>query len=262
MSIKSGLLIFVITLALSACGGGQSNYKRDKADKDIKQASLTNVQLAVGYLRRGKYEIAQEKLYKAIEQDSDNVTAYTTMAFLLMQINKLEEAEEYYLDALDIKENDPELRNGYGTYLCRVRRTNDAMEQFELAYNNPFYKTAYLAHSNAGMCLLQAGKYEPAEKMLRHALKLQPELSTALISMAELAVKTERFMMGRAYVQRYHAINRPSAESLWVQVQVERSLGAEEHYLKAANQLMDAFSDSEQAGKAEALVRDDRIERH
>ncbi len=259
MSIRSGLLILAIALFLSACGGGQSNVKKDKAEANLKEASVTNVQLGVGYLRRGDYEVAQEKLLKAIEQDSSNVVAYTTMAFLLMQINKLEEAEEYYLDALDIKENDPELRNGYGTYLCRAGRLDEAMEQFKEAYGNPFYKTAYLAYSNAGTCLLQADKYELAEKMLRKALKLQPELSGALISMAELAIKTKKFMMARAYVQRYHAINKLSAESLWVQVQAERALGAKEHYHKYARQLLDEFPDSEQAGLVGELARRDRI---
>ena len=257
MNVKLVFLIVVAVFALSACGG--SNIKEDKAERNRKEASATNVQLGVGYLRRGEYEIAEEKLLKAIEQDSENVTAYTTMAFLLMQINKMEEAEEYYLDALDIKENDPELRNGYGTYLCRTGRTDDAMEQFKEAYSNPFYKTAYLAYANAGTCLLQAEHYTWAEKMLRKALKYQPELSSALISMAELAIKTKRFMMSRAYVQRYHAINKPSAESLWVQVQAERALGAKEHYYKYARQLLDEFPDSEQAGLVGELGRRDRI---
>ena len=258
MNIKLGLLILVIAFLLPACGGG-SSIKEDRAERNLREASATNVQLGVGYLRRGDYEVAKEKLLKAIEQDSENVVAYTTMAFLLTKINKMEEAEEFYLDALDIKENDPELRNSYGTYLCRIGRVDDAMEQFKEAYGNPFYKTAYLAYSNAGTCLLQTDRYAMAEKMLRSALRQQPAMSSALISMAELAVKTKKFMMSRAYIQRYHAINNPSAESLWVQVQAERALGAKEHYHKYARQLLDEFPDSEQAGLVEELGRRDRI---
>ncbi len=260
MSIKSGLLFLVIAFILVGCGGSD-HVKREKADeeKELKQASMTNVQLAVGYLKRSEYEVAQKKLLKAIEQDSSNVVAYTTMAFLLMQINKLEEAGDYYLEALDVKPDDPGLRNGYGTFLCRAGLINEAMEQFKEAYENPFYKTAYLAYSNAGTCLLQTGRYVLAEKMLRKALRQQPQLSGALISMAELGIKTKKYMMSRAYVQRYHAINRPSAESLWVQVQAERALGAKEHYHKYARQLLDEFPDTEQAGLVGELGRRDRI---
>lgn len=259
MRIKSGLLILSMAFILTACGGGQNNVKEDKAEKSLKHASMTNVQLGVGYLRRGQYEVAQEKLLKAIEQDSRNIDAYTTMAFLLMQINKMEEAEEYYLDALDIKENDPDLRNSYGTYLCRAGRVDDAMEQFKEAYTNPFYKSVYLAYANAGNCLIGTERYEQAEKYLRKALKLQPELSDALISMAELSIKTKKHLKARAYIQRFHAINKPSAESLWVQVQAERALGAKEHYHKYARQLLDEYPDSEQAGLVGELARRDRI---
>lgn len=260
MSIKAVFLIFVAAVILPACGGQNVTKKdRNKGDANLEQASLTNVQLGVGYLKRGQYEIAQNKLEKAIEQNPDNVVAYTTMAFLLMQINMMDEAEEYYLDALDIREDDPELINGYGTYLCRTERVDEAMAQFEKAYNNPFYKTRFLAYSNAGTCLLQAKRYGLAEDMLRRALKSKPDLPDALLSMAELAVKTQKFMMARAYIQRFHATSRASAESLWVQVQAEKALGANEHYQKYARQLLEHFSDSEQAGLVEEMVRRDQI---
>ena len=255
MNIKLGLLILAIIFSLYGCS---NSVKKDRDEADLKQASATNLQLGIGYIRRGQYEVAQKKLLKAIKQDSNNVVAYTTMAFLMMQINKMDEAEGYYLDALDIKGDDPELHNGYGTYLCKVGRVDDAMEQFKKAYEDPFYKTAYLSYANAGTCLLQAGNYKSAEKMLRKALKFQPELSGALISMAELSIKTKKFMSARAYIQRYHAINKPSAESLWVQVQAERSLGAKKHYYKYARQLLDEFPDSKQAGLVEGLWRRDR----
>ena len=258
MSIRYILVILVVVFILPSCGG-QNNTKEDKVESDLKQASQTNVQLGVGYIRRGQYEIAKEKLQKAIEQDEKNIDAYTTMAFLMMQLNEMEQAEEYYLDALDIKGNDPELHNSYGTYLCRVGRIKDAMGQFKDAYSNPFYKSAYLAYANAGNCLMQIDRYTEAEKYLRKALKLQPELSTALISMAELSVKTKKYLSARAYIQRYHAINKPSAESLWVQVQAERALGAKEHYHKYAREILDEFPDSEQARLVGELARRDRI---
>lgn len=262
MNMKSAIMLLLLAVSLSGCSIWQNKEKDDKAAANLKQASITNVQLGVGYIRRGQYEVAEQKLLKAIELDSNNVDAYTTMAFLLMQIEKMDEAGEYYLDALEIKGNDPELHNGYGAYLCRVGRVDEAMEEFKLAYSNPFYKAAFLAYSNAGTCLLQADRYEPAEKMLRNALKLQPELSGALISMAELSIKTEKYLSSRGYIQRYHVNNRPSAESLWVQVQAERALGAKEHYRKYANQLLNEFPDSEQASLARELERRDRIKQN
>ena len=112
---------------------------------------------------------------------------------------------------------------------------------------------------NAGTCLLEKGDYKQAEKMLRKALRQQPNYASALLSMAEIGVITEKYLMARAYIQRYHAIARPSAESLWLQIQSEKALGAQEHYLKYARRLLKDFPDSDEAGMLEEMARNERI---
>ena len=255
---KLHFLLLIASVLITACGG-EERVRRDKSEADLKRASELNVQLGVGYIKRGQLEVAQEKLYKAIDQDPENVEAYTTMAVLMMKIGEMSEAENYYLEAIDIKEKDPVLRNSYGTYLCKVGRIDEALEEFQLAYTNPFYDTPYLAYSNAGTCLLQAGDFKNAEAYLRKALRKQPKLSGALLSMAELGVKTKKYLMARAYSQRYHALAEPSAESLWIQVQAERALGATKHYRKYAKLILSDFPDSNEAGWVEELGDSDRI---
>ena len=255
---KLHFLLLIASVLITACGG-EERVRRAKSETDLKSASELNVQLGVGYLKREQYEVAQEKLYKAIEQDPNNVEAYTTIAVLMMKLNQMSEAENYYLEAIDIKEKDPVLRNSYGTYLCKVGRIDEALEEFQLAYTNPFYDTPYLAYSNAGTCMLQAGDYKKAEVYLRKALRKQPKLPGALFSMADLGVKTQKYLMARAYSQRYHAVAKPSADSLWIQVQAERALGATKHYRKYAKQILNDFPDSIEAGWVEELGDSDRI---
>ena len=254
-------IILIITIAgLSACSTKDEMVVDKKvSEPDLQQASALNVQLAIGYIDRDQLGIAQEKLDKAIEQDSDNVDAYTTMAYLKRKVNELEEAEKYYLEALDIKSTNPNIHNNYGGLLCQMGRYDDALKEIRLAYEDPFYETPYLAYANAGTCLLDKGDYKEAEKMLRKALRDQPNYAGALISMAEIGVKTEKYLMARAYIQRYHAVARPTAESLWLQIQSEKALGAEEHYLKYARRLLKDFPDSDEAGMLEEMARNERI---
>ena len=253
------ILIITIT-GLTGCTTKEDIVVDKKvSEPDLTQASALNVQLALGYIERDQLGVAQEKLEKAIEQDSDNVDAYTTMAYLKRKVNKLDEAEDYYLQALDIKSNDPNIHNNYGGLLCQMGRFDDALDEIRQAYENPFYETDYLAYANAGTCLLDKGDYKQAEKMLRKALRDQPNYAGALLSMAEIGVKTEKYLMARAYIQRYHAVARPTAESLWLQVQSEKALGAQEHYLKYARQLLNDFPDSDEAGMLEEMARDERI---
>lgn len=253
------ILITTIT-GLSACTTKDEMVVDKKvSEPDLQQASALNVQLAIGYIDRDQLGIAQEKLNKAIEQDPHSVDAYTTMAYLKRKVNELEEAEKYYLEALDIKSTNPNIHNNYGGLLCQMGRYDDALKEIRLAYEDPFYETPYLAYANAGTCLLDKGDYKEAEKMLRKALRDQPSYAGALISMAEIGVKTEKYLMARAYIQRYHAVARPTAESLWLQIQSEKALGAEEHYLKYARRLLKDFPDSDEAGLLEEMARNERI---
>ena len=253
------ILIITIT-GLSACSSKQEVViDRKVSEPDLVQASALNVQLALGYIERDQLNVAQEKLNKAIEQNPDNVDAYTSLAYLKRKVDEFEAAEDYYLEALEIKPNDPNIHNSYGSLLCQMGRYDDALEEIKRAYEDPFYESPYLAYANAGTCLLDKGEYEQAEKMLRKALRDQPNYAGALISMAEIGIKTEKYMMARAYIQRYHAIARPSAESLWLQVQSEKALGAQDHYLKYARKLLKDFPDSDEAGKLEEMARNERI---
>jgi type IV pilus assembly protein PilF len=253
------ILITTIT-GLSACSTKDEMVVDKKvSEPDLQQASALNVQLAIGYIDRDQLGIAQDKLDKAIEQDPKNIDAYTTMAYLKRKVKELEQAEKYYLEALDIKSTNPNIHNNYGGLLCQMGRYDDALKEIRLAYEDPFYETPYLAYANAGTCLLDKGEYKEAEKMLRKALRDQPNYAGALISMAEIGVKTEKYLMARAYIQRYHAVAKPNAESLWLQIQSEKALGAEEHYLKYARRLLKDFPDSDEAGMLEEMARNDRI---
>ena len=253
-------LILIITITgLSACTSKDEMVVDKKvSEPDLVQASALNVQLAIGYIEREQLSIAQDKLEKAIQQNPDNIDAYTTMAYLKRKVKELDAAEDYYLRALDIKSNNPNIHNNYGGLLCQMGRYDDALKEIRQAYEDPFYESPYLAYTNAGTCLLDKGDYKQAEKMLRKALREQPNFAGALISMAEIGVKTEKYLMARAYVQRYHAVARPTAESLWLQVQSEKALGAQEHYIKYARKLLKDFPDSDQAGMLEEMARNEQ----
>jgi len=253
------ILIITIT-GLSACSSKEEVvFEKKVSEPDLIQASALNVQLALGYIEREQLGIAQEKLDKAIEQNPKNVDAYTTMAYLKRIVKEYDAAEDYYLDALDIKGNDPNIHNNYGGLLCQMGRFDDALKEIGKAYKDPFYETPYLAYANAGTCLLDKGDYKQAEQMLRKALREKPNYAGALLSMAEIGVKTEKYLMARAYIQRFHAVAKPSAESLWLQIQAERALGAKEHYLKYARQLLNDFPDSDEAGLLEEMASNERI---
>ena len=250
---KKIIITICLSLFLVACTtAGQQKPVRETSKPNLKEASELNTQLAVGYIQRQQYKPAKDKLEKAIEQNSDNLTAYKTLAYLYALLGLEEEAEEMYRQALDLKPDDPDLSNYYGAFLCSIGKLDEAQESFKLAYSNPFYESLYLAQSNAGSCFIKQQDYKKAEALLRKSLRVKPKLPGSLISMAEVGIKTERYLMARAYIQRYHEVTAASSESLWLQVQAEKALGAQDHYIKYARQLIKDFPDSDDAGWVEA----------
>lgn len=251
------LLTFLFAISLVACGSmGDERVKKEPSKANLKGAAALNIELGVGYINRKQYKAAKNKLEKAIEQDPENAGAYITLAHLYAFLGVTEKAKVKYEEALELKPDDPEILNGYGVFLCSNGELEKAQEYFKRAYSNPFYESLYLAESNAGSCYIKQGEYEKAEALLRKSLRVDPRLPGSLLSMADVGVKTKKFLMARAYIQRYHDVRRPSAESLWIQVQAENSLGATDHYMKYARQLINDFPDSDEAGWAEAQARD------
>lgn len=244
---KLKYLLICVTCLLSACS---STPAEKKQENNTREAAKMNVQLASGYIQRGQLEIAKGKLEKAIEQDPKFVPAYTTMAVLMEMINQPEQAEGYYKDAIDIDPLNPELQNNYGQFLCKQNKIDDAMKYFEKVIANQFYEKPETAYSNMGYCLMQGEKpdYKKAESYLRRAIKANPQMPSALLSMGELGIKTRQYLMARAYMQRYHAVGRKTANSLWVQIQAERALGDKKYYVELSRELLKTFPESPEAG--------------
>lgn len=246
MVIKQFLMVLLIS-SLFACSG--KNSRPSDSDRKDRESAKTNVQLASGYIRRGNLEIAKAKLFKAMEHDDDYVPAYTTMAVLMTMLGDIAEAEKYYQEALDIDGNDPDLHNNYGTFLCKHGKFDAAKEQFDIALRNQFYMTPEVAHANLGYCMMQAQRpdYAKAEKHLREALSINANMSSALLAMGELGLKTGKYLMSRAYMQRYHAQARPDSHSLWIQIQAEHALDDREYFLKLSRKLLKQFPQSDEA---------------
>jgi type IV pilus assembly protein PilF len=251
--IKKIIITSLITLSLVACTTSSTVTAERKTSKpNLIEASDLNARLAVGYIERGQYKAAKEKLEKAVEQDPENVSAFKTFAYLYALLGLDEKASEQYLEALDIAPHDSDLLNSYGAFLCAHGDLHEAQEYLKKAYDDPFYESLFMAQSNAGSCYVQEGEFKKAEPLLRKSLRSHPNLSGSLISMAEVGVKTDRYLMARAYIGRYHAVSAPTAESLWIQLQAEKALGARDHYVKYAKQLINDFPDSDEAGWVEA----------
>lgn len=232
------------TILLSGCVQTTSGVPPESDDDN---AARQYYQLGARYYRNGNYELAKERLQRAINLDPRMAIAHSTLALTYEQLDNIRLATQHYDKAVRYAPNSPDVRNTYAVFLCRQQRFDEATEQFERAAGIPENDDAEITLTNAGVCLAQKPDYELAEGFLREALKHKANYGEALIQLAALKYQTEDYLPARAFLQRYLATNRALPEVLYLAVQVEEALGDEQARSEYASQLLREFPESAQA---------------
>lgn len=233
-----------------AAGCATTSESPEKRDSKARQAAEINTSLGRQYLDRGQYEVALEKLKKAISADPSYAPGHTLIAVLYEQIGELELAEQHYRAAVKASPDNGDVNNNYGVFLCSVGRNDQAERYFLQALDDPFYSTPEVAYANAGSCVLESGDLDKAERYLRQSLEYDKNFPDALLTMASLEFQTGDDLRARAFIQRYGAVATHTAESLLLGMQIETRLndsGAAREYEAL---LLARFPDSRQAALA------------
>ena len=243
--MKNILMLCLAVILLSSCTGtGQSTDTSNSRARD--QAEI-NTSLGREYMNRGNFEIALEKLKKAVNADPSYAPGHTVLAVLYEQIREMELAEKHYRKAVLIAPENGDVNNNYGVFLCQSGRAADAAPYFVKAIDDPFYRTPAIAFANAGSCELQAGNLDKAESFLRQSLEYDAEFSDALLAMTRVSLSKGENFRARAFLQRYESTGAVSAQSLVLGYRIETGLNNAQNAEKYKDQLIFRFPDSEQA---------------
>lgn len=234
-------LVLINTACVTSTPEGQ--------ETDHRKAAETNTSLGQGYMQRKQYEIALEKLKKAVAYDETYAPAHTVLAVLYETIGELEQAEKEYATAVKYDSTDGNINNNYGAFLCRTGKRKEADQYFQKALQDPFYQTPEVVYLNAGICALEQGDLDKAAVFLRQSLQYNDKLPSALISMADVSYQAENYMRARAFLQRYGSVGTWNADSLLLGYKIESKLGDAESADRYRQELLQRFPNSRQAGQ-------------
>ena len=211
------LMLLVFTGLLSGCASSSGS----KYSSDLSAAAKINLQLGVGYLRQRNYNVALDKLQKALEQDPDLAAAHNSIGVLYQILGDRKLAGEAFERALSIDPKDIDTVNNYARFLCISGRYDEAQPMFDRALSDTLYKSPEVSHTNAGVCLSSQQKMQKAEAHFLNALRSDPQYGPALLQMSQIRFRGGYYMSARAYLQRFTAVNQHTAESLWLGIRTE-----------------------------------------
>ena len=243
--MKSSILVLLGMLLLAACGspGSKTSDEPDSARK----AAETNTSLGRQYLDLGKYEVAQEKLKRAVAYDKTYAPAHTVLGVLYETLGQTDQAMEEYRLAVKYDPKGGDVNNNYGAFLCGQNKSKEADRYFQVAMQDPFYATPKVLYANAGLCALQANTLDKAERYLRQSLEYDEKFASALLPMADLQYRNGNYLSARAFLQRFEAVSSRNAQSLLLGFRIESALGDLQTAGRYKSDLSAQFPDSSEA---------------
>ena len=246
-TFKLWSLVSVITI-LTACTSPIGNNTRPVRDitLDPKAAEL-NVRLGINYMQRGDYEIALEKLEKALIQDPNLASAHNTIALLYQTLQQMDKAENHFKQAIIRRPSYSAAHNNYGVFLCQQGQFNEAEQQFLIAIKNPLYNSTAQAYENAGLCVRRISNNALAESYFRKALQLHPNLAKSLMNMAEIRFLEIDYESALSYIKRYQKVARWNPKALLIAIKIADRLNDQNAKASYALLLRAEFPDSDEA---------------
>jgi type IV pilus assembly protein PilF len=247
-------LAFTLSLLLAGCvttqtdsnSLGKNMPQLSKAEQH-RDAARIHTELGQRYLASGDMQTALEKLTLALKFDPGYAPAHTVIAVLYERIHNLPAAELHYRKAVELEPAKGAPNNNLGQFLCGTGRYAEANTYFQKAVADPFNQSADMALTNAGICQLRAKDIAGAEASFRDAIARNPNNPDALFQLANTLYLNNDAFHARAFMQRFDALNQPSAAALKLGHDIEAGLGDSEGARNYSQRLHSQFPDSEQA---------------
>lgn len=264
-SLCTATVLVVLALGMGACSSnkiipvnnGDDGLKNPPAESKQDQkldAAQVHTQLGAQLMKRGDLKDAYDKLKMATQFDDSYAPAHTLLAILDEQLKQNKEAEQEYRRALAIDPKNGDANNNLGVFLCKTGRQAEAMQHFQRALADPFYKTPAMANTNAGKCLSHSNP-AAADPYLRKALAIDPNYPDALLQMAQTLYARNDAFRARGFLQRFEAQGQASAESLMLGYRIESRLGDTDAARSYVNRLRSQFPNSEQAQQLAGTIQ-------
>ncbi len=242
--LKKSVAAIVLCSLLSACVTEPRDPDFAGADAINTDAAAKNrVSLGLTYLTNGNFSQAKANLDKALNFAPKSADAHFAMAYYYQQVDELALSEEYYLKALKLAPENPNIINSYGAFLCEQGRYEKAKSYFLKAVSSKSYVSTAETYENLAICAVDQGKTEEAIGFFESALNHQPTRGKSLFFLAQLQKEQGNYGEAKKTVWKYDRVSRVSPESLWLSYEIAQGLNDTEAALGYGELMKSMFPD-------------------
>ncbi len=249
--MKKSEILAVLSLAgllLSGCVSSTTTGAIERQPSG--DAAEYNYELGRSYLQNESYELARDRLHRALEIDPRMAKAHMALGMTYEALDNPRLATESYEKAVRMAPRDFNILNGYAVFLCKKQDYVGARRYFERAANHPENDDAERTLTNAGLCMAQKPDPEAAEAFFREALERKATYGEALLQLCLLKYQQQDYLGARAFLQRFMASHRATAGVLLLAAEIEGKLGNDRGRSEFVNRLLREFPESPEARKA------------
>jgi type IV pilus assembly protein PilF len=232
---------------LAGCVSSTTGTPAREADNS--EAAEFNYQLGQQYFQKQNYDLALDRLLRAIELDPGSAKSHLMLGMTYDALQNERLARQYHEEAIRIAPRDFNIQNAYAVFLCSKRAYAEAEVYFQRASEHPENDDAERTLTNGGLCMLQKPDKVAAEKLFRAALEERADYGEALLQMCLLKYRDEDYLGARAFLARYMAANPTTAGVLYLAADIEGKLGNDRGRMEFVNQLLRNYPESPEARK-------------
>ena len=218
----------------------------DSDEPESRKRATNRLKLAVLYFQDGKNNFALDEVKQAIQIDPNWFEPYGMRGVIYMQTSEFAPAELSFQKALSINPNASDIKHNYGVLLCKMKRHPDAVKLFNAALADPGYGQRAKTWQEMANCQLAMGQKAEAEASFMHSYELDAGNAVTGFQLANLLFQRGELVRAQFYARRVNNGERASAESLWLGIKIERSLGSTDAQSQLESQLRKRFAQSPQ----------------
>ena len=151
-----------------------------------KREADARMRMGITYLQQDNIPMAMRELLQASELDPNNAEIDMMLGIAYRARGDGKKAEEYLRSAISKNPDYADAHNNLGIVLADRKAWDEAIREFQKAYDNVKYTTPEWAIYNSAEAYFHKGDKNKAEEQYRYALKVNPAYAPACGGLASL----------------------------------------------------------------------------